>query len=60
MWGFMGCGGTLDGWECSGRQSTAWCHVLPDEEESELIEVVSFVSMGHRRPWEVPAQDREK
>ena len=29
-------------------------------EESELIAMLSFLALGHRWPWEVPAQDREK
>ena len=28
--------------------SLAWCLVLPDEEESELIEMLSFLTLGHR------------
>ena len=50
MWGVysMGRGGTLDGWGCSGCLSPAWCLVLPDEEESELIEVLSLLTLGHR------------
>ena len=60
MWDGMGCGGTLDGWGCSGRLSPAWGLVFPDEEESELIAVLSFFVMGHRWPQGVPAQDREK
>ena len=54
------CGGTLDGWGFSGRQSTVWCPVLPDEEEPEIIAMLSFLALGRRWPWGVPAQDREK
>ena len=54
----MGCGGTLDGRGCSGRRSTAWCLELPDEKDSELNAVLSFLALGHRWPWGVPAQDR--
>ena len=56
----MGCGGALDGWRCSGRLSPAWCLVLPDEEAPELIELLSFLALGHGLPWGVPAQDRGK
>ena len=50
VWGVgsMGRGGTLDGWGCSGRLSPAWCLVLPHEEVSELIEMLSFLTLGHR------------
>ena len=53
MWGVgsMGRGGTLDGWGCSGRLSPAWCLVLPHEEVSELIEMLSFLTLGHRLSW---------
>ena len=30
---------------------------VPDEEQSEHIEVLSFLALGHRWPWGVPAQD---
>ena len=60
MWDGMGCGGALDGWGCSGRQSTVWCPELPDEEESELMAILSFLALSHRWPWGVPAQDSEK
>ena len=43
VWDGIWCGGTLDGWGCSGRLSPGWCLVLPDEEEPELIEVLSFL-----------------
>ena len=33
---------------------------VPDEEESELIAMLSLLAMGLRWPWGVPAQDREK
>ena len=47
-------------WGCSGRLSPARGSVLPDEEESELIEMLSFLALVHRRPWGLPTQDREK
>ena len=34
-------------------------HVL-DEEEPELIVMLTFLALGHRWPWEVPAQGRVK
>ena len=48
VWGVnsMGRGGTLDGWGCSGRLGLARCLVLPDEEEPELIEMLSFLTLG--------------
>ena len=30
------------------RLSPAWCPALPDEEESELIVMLSFLALGHR------------
>ena len=44
----MGRGGTLDGRECSGRLSPALCLVLPGEGDSELIEMLSLLALGHR------------
>ena len=41
-WYGGGTRGTLDGWGFSGRQSTVWRPVLPDEEESELIAMLSI------------------
>ena len=60
MWDGMWCGGTLDGWGHSDRRSTAWGLELLDEEESELIAVLSVLALSHRWPWGVPAQDRAK
>ena len=60
MWDGMGCGGTLDGWGCSDRRSTAWGLALPDEEEPELMAILSFLALSHRWPWGEPTQDREK
>ena len=33
---------------------------VPDEEESELMAMLSFLALSHRWPWGVPTQDREK
>ena len=45
MWDGLWCGGTLDGCGCSGRQSTARGPVSPDEEESELMAILSFFGL---------------
>ena len=57
VWGVVGL---LMGGGVRSRLSPAWCLVLPDEEEPELIAMLSFLALGHRWPWGVPAQDREK
>ena len=59
MWGGIWCGGTIDGWGCSEPLQSGLEPRVPDEEESELIAMLSFLALGHRWPWGVPAQDRE-
>ena len=58
MWDGTGCGRTPDGWGCSGRLSPARGLVIPDEEGPELIVIVSFLALGHRWRWGLPAQGR--
>ena len=43
-----------------GPSNSGLVPVLPDKEEPELIEMLSSLALGHRWPWGVPAQDREK
>ena len=51
MWDGMGCGWTLDGRGCSNRRSTAWCLVLPDEEELSSLQCYRFW------PWAIAARE---
>ena len=50
VWGVVGL---LTGGGVRSLLSPAWCPVLPDEEEPELIVLLSFLALGHRWPWGV-------